>query len=369
VLQLVFNHRLGLTLTMCRIQEFYKSPFNNIKGHVFTLENIIEDYATFEGDIDYFNKMDGFVIPRHILDKFFRRFKKSKDKLSKKEQMLYDIWYNTNKNYKYLVAIDENSRINNVVMPPLLNNIENIVPDVEDVVTIPKKYCEDYLQKEINNKYANYTGKVKVYEPIPGVLHLLFDSKLELTLSMCRIQEFYESPFKKIKGNIFTLEDFIEVYADSNGILEYFEEWDGFNIPKNPLEDFYIKFNNLTIREKTIRDLWFNPNKDYKYLIATETFSDPSTYDHELCHALWAIKPEYRISCQRVTESIPKDVLIEIKKYLVKEGYPDNEDILNDEVQAYLKTSEIYEFIQMFPSIKLEKLLEYKKMYSHIPLN
>lgn len=59
--------------------------------------------------------------------------------------------------------------------------------------------------------------KIKKTMPLPGVIRLEFKNQYECCSSFMRLQEFYESPFKEIRGRFFKLDQFMDVYAKKQG--------------------------------------------------------------------------------------------------------------------------------------------------------
>ena len=69
-----------------RPQEFYESPYPEIRGHYFTLDQFKARYAADNGGMfTYFDDWHGFNIPGHVMIEFFETF--SRD-LSMPEQAL-----------------------------------------------------------------------------------------------------------------------------------------------------------------------------------------------------------------------------------------------------------------------------------------
>lgn len=71
-----------------RIQEFYESPFSNIKGKYFSFEECMDTYAESKGSFSYFTDWAGFNIPSNVFKEFFCVF--SYD-LNRKEKTLFDL--------------------------------------------------------------------------------------------------------------------------------------------------------------------------------------------------------------------------------------------------------------------------------------
>lgn len=59
-----------LTSTFLRLQEFYESPYENINGQYFTLEEYMDTYATEMGNFTYCSDWSGFNVPGHIFKNF-----------------------------------------------------------------------------------------------------------------------------------------------------------------------------------------------------------------------------------------------------------------------------------------------------------
>jgi len=55
-----------LVLTFCRIQEFYESPFENIRGKKFDFFEFVQAYTNDEGHFDYFHSWSGFNFPSYV---------------------------------------------------------------------------------------------------------------------------------------------------------------------------------------------------------------------------------------------------------------------------------------------------------------
>jgi len=191
---------------------------------------------------------------------------------------------------------------------------------------------------------------------LDNVLFLEFSNRKDLTTTMFRVQEYYESNNKKIRNKIFTTEDFIEEYTDARGNIDYFSFWEGFNVPGNIINNFFKSFE-LTKREinfkKTI-EKFLDRKKDY-YVIATD--GDNTTLKHELAHALYYLNEEYREKVQKIIKSIPASEHKKLINNLNKLQYNDSVHI--DEIQAYLATSKKSELVDDFE-------IDYEKMKKHI---
>jgi len=176
------------------------------------------------------------------------------------------------------------------------------------------------------------------------------DDSYDLSMTFCRIQEFYESPFKEIKGKRFSMMQFQKLYSKKlgNGVFTYPEDWAGFNIPSNTIKRFrrimwesngYDDWNEyddifdiiLSEIEKKIKK-----NQDY-YLIGVNG-SDQETIDHEVSHALYYLYPTYKKEADKITDRLSKKTKEKIENWLLNIGY--NKSSLKDELQAYISSDE-----------------------------
>ena len=202
---------------------------------------------------------------------------------------------------------------------------------------------------------------MNIIQSIKGVLHLEFRNRTELTLSMCRIQEFFESTHEHIRGKVFTLEAFLATYYAPGHDIDYLAYWEGFNVPAASLNDFFNRYgDNITLRESVIKHAW--KSGEFKYLIAVEENGAQDVIDHELAHARYALDEGYRMVCNKIIASMHNDhhaMYCKALKNLLDAGYPDDGDIMYDELHAYLRTSTESELTETFPDIPLSELQPY----------
>lgn len=161
-----------------------------------------------------------------------------------------------------------------------------------------------------------------------NIFHLKFRNQYDITSTLLRFQEHYESP--KFRNKIFTLEEFMDWYAKKNGNFTYYEEWNGFNIPSYVLKPFLEgKFNPLTKKEKAFLRLFQNKKGKF-YIIGTHGKSQ-KLLKHEIAHALFYVSPEYK---KEMINCLDKLGSKQIEKQILELGYC--RQVLRDEAQAYL---------------------------------
>jgi hypothetical protein len=187
-------------------------------------------------------------------------------------------------------------------------------------------------------------------QPIKNCLLLEFKTQKELALAFCRVEEYYEGP-QKYNKKYLTLAEFIDAYMDNDGNLEYFNYWTGFNIPGNVFIEWFEK--NAT--DKTKWELAL-VTEVAKKLDLTKPFyviggkkGDVNVIDHEIAHALYYMNEFYKCEMDEVNYEFYKNHRMQYSKMikaLKKMGYGDN--VLKDEVQAYMSTSKKKELVEVF---------------------
>jgi hypothetical protein len=157
-----------------------------------------------------------------------------------------------------------------------------------------------------------------------------FDSQYLLASTFLRIQEHYES--RKFRNRVFSLEEYMDWYAATFGRFSYFEDWSGFNVPSEAFEAFFNgTFNPLSKKEERLLALFRRERRPF-YVIGLWSKEDLT---HELAHALFATRPEYRKEVVSAMREYDTSVL---RKRLAGMGY--HRHVLQDEVQAYLVAPE-----------------------------
>ena len=163
-------------------------------------------------------------------------------------------------------------------------------------------------------------------ELAPGIFVIRFKSQYQLASTFLRVQEHYESA--RFKGRIFTLEAFMDWYAERFGAFTYFEDWSAFNVPSTALRPFYDgRFDPLLDKEQRLLALFRNTREPF-YVIG---ISDEQDLHHELAHALYYMRPDYRRAVKAAMRKYDTRALV---KRLNAMGY--HRSVLADEVHAYL---------------------------------
>lgn len=206
---------------------------------------------------------------------------------------------------------------------------------------------------------------MKSVPSITGVLHLEFDTQFDLCHTMARISEFFESPFDQIKGFYFSWDTFNKVYHrySAYGLDSYFTYYEGFNLPKKIIGEFFELFTDLTPEELKLKELITSNTSEY--LIATFVGGDPSTLEHELAHARYTLEYKYRRLMVKTILEIPTNHFVMLKNDLKAAGYSGDSKLLMDEIHAYLLTSNEEELVDVFKSLDLSDLLFYQRKFNN----
>jgi hypothetical protein len=180
----------------------------------------------------------------------------------------------------------------------------------------------------------------------PNIFAVVVKNDYDLAMLFCRVQEFYESPNPKFRGQNFSIWDFVKWYSsERNGSFTYPSDWAGFNIPFEVLEMCIQGTEKAESPYDVEMQKIYNLIKGMKpatgraYIIGVpDTKSD--TFIHEVCHGLYYVEDEYRSIADSITgelkESVPA-AYFTFKRNLLSMGY--TEDMVDDEIQAYLTTN------------------------------
>lgn len=199
---------------------------------------------------------------------------------------------------------------------------------------------------------------IKLKEIFPNFIHAVFETQFETNSTLLRFSEYVESPFKNIKGQFFTYEQYMQSYADnqSNKEFTYFVDWSGFNIKGETFITVQKLFKkDLWEREKQLLDMlspWIQSKKKF-YVIGTSLAGskNQSLIDHETAHALSYMNPQYFKAQDRNLTALKKhhkDVYNGLSESLANIGY--GKAVIRDEIQAYMSSTSDSKLKKMFPN-------------------
>ena len=88
-----------------------------------------------------------------------------------------------------------------------------------------------------------------------GIFLVRFDTQYALASTFLRIQEHYES--SRFRNRVFTLEEYMDWYAERFGAFTYYQDWSGFNVPSTAFDPFYAgRFDPLMRKEERLLRLF-----------------------------------------------------------------------------------------------------------------
>ena len=184
--------------------------------------------------------------------------------------------------------------------------------------------------------------KIKQIKPF-NIIYIEFNDQIDMCLTLCRMQEFYEGP--KLRNKVVTLDKHIEIYARAHGgQYTYLQDWAGFNFPCTTyykfFERYYLKnsIRDISKREASLYDkvdkFVINKKISGKFYIIACLEGEKETLQHEIRHGLFYLNKHYKKEIVQVLKKCKN--LHKIYKILEEKGY--HKSVFDDEVQAYLLT-------------------------------
>ena len=159
------------------------------------------------------------------------------------------------------------------------------------------------------------------------------DIQYPLSSAFFRLQEYYESRFKSIRGKFFTHEKLMDTsaYRDPSYEFSYFSDNAGFNVPDWAVKEFKEKFqHNFWDCEKRLFALLDEiPEGVPFYVIGVY---DEATLIHEIAHGLYYLDNLYKIHMDMYSAGLP--YFKAFSRILKERGYCRH--VVMDEIQAYL---------------------------------
>jgi hypothetical protein len=182
-----------------------------------------------------------------------------------------------------------------------------------------------------------------------NIIHIRFENRYEMTSTMVRMQEFYESPFPEINGKYFTLDNFMDVYVEHSKDNEftYFTDWEGFNLPGKVVNKF-LRMYIFKLREKEVklfREIPLSMLLGFRKFYLIATFNDDSLV-HEIAHALYDLNLEYHDDMLTQIHLLSAKKLAWWYNKLEKQGYC--KEVFNDEIQAYSIDKGVKKFKEIY---------------------
>ncbi|NBP12859.1 hypothetical protein EBU95_00440 [bacterium] len=213
------------------------------------------------------------------------------------------------------------------------------------------------MEVDMNIKYSLEKISNRIY-------HCIIKDRYDLAMTFCRVQEFYESPFKEIRGKSFDLLNLMRMYAkrSGEGYFGYPADWAGFNIPGSIIQKCYYE-NSLTdwnMYDEVILDIHESITSELDerhpnyYLIGSEG-NNETTKRHEIAHALFHLNKDYKNKATKIIKTITPRIYKQIEEFLLEIGY--SKKVIVDEINAYFSTEDSSIWESLKPTKKEKKIL------------
>ena len=173
------------------------------------------------------------------------------------------------------------------------------------------------------------------------IFAVVIEDSYDRAMTFLRIQEFYECPNPQFRDNKdFSFTDYMKWYSKEYGKgFTYGMDWSGFNVP---LEVAYNCYDTLTDRytdyddvmESILHQIYEMNDDDADGYVIGAASTDDDTFQHEICHGLYATNKEYKELVSEITLTIPTKDYLTFRNNLIEMGYTDK--VIDDEIQAYL---------------------------------
>jgi len=176
---------------------------------------------------------------------------------------------------------------------------------------------------------------------------LVFDNSYDLAMHFLRVQEFYESENPEFRGKHFTIVEYMDWYRkkENKDTFRYPIDWDGFNISDNTMSLLYIAdkeaipdFNKYDEAMETLHH-FLNSVSNFNYYLIGTLKENKNVIRHEMAHALYYLDQHYRKGVSQILFEFKAEHPEEfdlIQENIVDLGYPNDEQLILDEMQAYM---------------------------------
>ncbi len=195
---------------------------------------------------------------------------------------------------------------------------------------------------------------MKFTKIMPHIYHLYMPENYDLAMHFLRYQEYYENP--RWIGQLFTLVDYMESYAKSEGkgVFSYPDDWSGFNVPSNVLieisEADLPDLNKYDIQMRSLVETVRREEGGHKFYFIGTCGDDEdveATLDHEIGHALWFSDENYREVMEDLLNKMPQKNYDATWEALQEMGY--HPSTCRDEIHAYATTGPCDELKKTLP--------------------
>lgn len=201
-----------------------------------------------------------------------------------------------------------------------------------------------------------------VTEISDNLFYVEFTDSSDMCMTMIRLQEFYESPFKNIRGKAFTLEEYVSTYIEVHGKFDYETKWNGFNVPDYAIREFINLCFPFRKEEIALFGRLKKALRRNRFYLIAGLKNDTDTLMHEAVHGLFYLNAKYRAQVIQLMRKVPQKWFIRFCTVLADKGYI--RKVWVDEINAY-SVCAFYEKripLNKFKLTKLDKTV-FKKFY------
>jgi hypothetical protein len=214
---------------------------------------------------------------------------------------------------------------------------------IEEVITTVDRLLEP--------KMDDFLKKIELYQCGDHIWAIKIDDSYSRAMVFLRPQEYYESAFEEIIGKQFKFSKYMDRYKQEYGKQEftYGDDWAGFNIPSNVLEECMF---NITDEINTYDKIMLSIISSIKetegshnyYLLGVNELQN-DILKHEFAHAMFYTIPEYKNIMVKINSECDPVVKRSMYRCIFEYGYADH--VLPDELQAYMSTGLGEKMIEM----------------------
>ena len=185
----------------------------------------------------------------------------------------------------------------------------------------------------------------QIEEVKPNIFAVVIPDHYDRCMTFLRAQEYYESPNKEIRGQVFSIWEYMKWYSFQDyrdGSFSYTVDWTGFNIPYEVIDECLHKHRLMSMKEtpydNVMESILFQigrlrNNSLPAYVLGVEKLNS-STFTHELCHGMYHVNELYREIVMELNQTIPLKLYQKLHEALITAGY--DSSVIDDEIQAYL---------------------------------
>jgi hypothetical protein len=192
----------------------------------------------------------------------------------------------------------------------------------------------------------------KLIEIKPQIFLLSFNNYYDLCMTFLRYQEYYESDSSKFRGKPFKLLDYMEWYSKKygEGIFTYPKNWSGFNFPHNVIKEVHnLGIQDLNNYDSIMLDVYNHCSKLHDKFYIVGIVGKNYALNHEVAHAMFYLNSKYKKEMLKLIRHLDPEFKKQMHKVFKKMGYANK--VYNDEIQAYLSTSDSLDFKRYFKNV------------------